>query len=256
MGIRVLARRPWWADRASYVVAPEEAKICGRYLVISSVEALSEHFDVDEVRTAPHPPRYNVAPGTSVYAILESDGERRLGALRWGLRAPWAKPDRIGPEPINARVETVADSRLFGPSVERKRCILPADGFYEWQRRAEGRRKKPHHIAPHDGAPLGFAAIWSAWRDRRDPDAAPMFSTAILTTPAAGGMERIHDRMPVVLPPQMWDPWLSADSDSRHVIEQVRGLAVPQLTATPITEQVNNVRNDGPQLLEYVERIA
>lgn len=256
MGIRVRARRPWRAGRAPYVVALGGAGICGRYLVISSVEALSEHFDVDEVRTEPHPPRHNVAPGTSVYAILESDGARRLGSLRWGFRAVWAKPGRIGPEPINARVETAAASRLFGSSVERKRCIVPADGFYEWQRRGEGLRKQPHHIAPDNGVPLGFAAIWSSWRDRLDPDAGPVFSTAILTTSAAGGMERIHDRMPVVLPPEMWGAWLAADSNSRHLVEQVRGLAAPRLTATPITDKVNNVRNDGPALLEPAQRTA
>lgn len=209
---------------------------------------------MDEVRTDPMPLRYNIAPTTDVYAVLETSGSRRLGTLRWGFVPPWADRRSRRPEPINARLETVVDSRLFGPSVELRRCVLPADGFYEWQRHPGDDRKQPHLIAPADGAPFGFAGIWSSWRDRHDPDAEPVYSAAILTTSAAGVMERIHPRMPVILPPTLWGPWMDVTGHpASSLLDEVRHLPAASLTATPISTRVNNVRNDDPAVLEPVE---
>ena len=225
--------------------------MCGRYLAVSDPEQLAERFEVDEIRTEPQPPRYNVAPSTEVYAILEDEAARRLGTLRWGFVPVWAKQLKGGPQPINARLESVATSKLFAPSFRRKRCLLPADGFYEWQDRGEGRRKQPYHLADPDGVPLAFAGIWSSWRDPQQEDPNPLFSAAIITTEARGTMTELHHRMPVMLPATLWQDWLTASEDEApHLLETVTALPAPTLRATPISDRVNSVRNDGPELLE------
>jgi putative SOS response-associated peptidase YedK len=225
--------------------------MCGRYLSLSSPEALAERFAVDVIRTDPLPARYNVAPSTDVYAVIDHDEQRRLGTLRWGFVPHWAKALKGGRQPINARIETVATSRMFAPSFARRRCLIPADGFYEWQARGEGHRKQPYHLADPDGQPLAFAGIWSLWHDPEHPDDDPLASTAIITTAARGEMERIHDRMPVILPERLWTTWLrSGPDDAPHLLDTIQAVEVPRLRATPIGDRVNSVRNDGPELLE------
>lgn len=225
--------------------------MCGRYLALSSPDRLAERFDVDSVKLEGFQPRYNVAPTTQVPAVLEHDGDRRLGPIRWGFVPRWAKQLKGSPQPINARVETVATNRMFSTAFQRQRCLLPADGFYEWLDRGDGRPKQPFHIADPDGEPLAFAGIWSIWRDPADEDAVPLSTAAIITTGAKGEMERIHHRMPVILPAGLWDDWLAAaEDDAPHLLETVKALGPPRLVATEISDRVNSVRNDGPELLE------
>lgn len=225
--------------------------MCGRYLSLSDPDQLAERFGVDEIRTEALGERYNVAPSMPIYAVLDDTSTRRLGTLRWGFVPPWAKRLKGTPQPINARLETVATSRMFAPSFARKRCLMPADGFYEWQDRGEGAKKQPFHLADPSGEPLAFAGIWSSWRDPEAPDADPLFSAAIVTTDAKGEMGRIHHRMPVMLPRTLWSDWLTADTEhTPHLLETVQALGAPPIRATPITDRVNSVRNDGPELLE------
>jgi putative SOS response-associated peptidase YedK len=249
----------FWGSGRSSGSAPCEtaasrlAGMCGRFLSLSTLDELTAQLAIDEVATEPLPRRYNVAPSTEIYAVVDRDGQRRLGTLRWGFVPPWAKSLRGGKQPINARVETVATSRMFAPSFERRRCLIPADGFYEWKAHGKGRRKQPYHLAEPDGRPLVFAGIWSSWRDREAMDLEPVFSTAIVTTEAAGEITEIHHRMPVILPETLWDDWLAADAhDAPHLLEAVRALGPPRLQATPIGTAVNDVRNDAPGLLEPV----
>lgn len=242
-------------DRASPTLAAPGrsrlADVCGRYVSVSSPEQLAERFRVDEVRTDGLGARYNVAPTLPVYAVIEHEDRRRLGTLRWGFVPPWAQDPKRGPAPINARLEGVAGSRMFAPSFRRRRCLLPADGFYEWRARGEGRRKQPYHLHRPDGEPLALAGIYTSWRDPNDDDADPLFSCAILTTTAAEAMADIHERMPVILPQRLWSSWLTSDADDvPHLHGELRELAHPTLVADPISERVNDVRNDGPELLE------
>ncbi len=224
--------------------------MCGRFLSLSSLDDLVAHLGVDEVATDPLPERYNVAPSMEIYAAIDRTGTRRLGRLRWGFLPSWAKSPRGGRQPINARIETVASSRMFARSFAQRRCLLPADGFYEWQEDPNGGPKQPYHLADPDGAPLVFAGIWTSWRDPQDEDAAPIFSTAIVTGPARGAIADLHDRMPIILPSTLWDDWAGADPDAApHLVDAVAALAPPRLRATPISTRVNNVRNDGPELL-------
>lgn len=224
--------------------------MCGRFVSVSTPEQLAEAFGVDQVRTEPLGPRYNVAPTQDVYSVLETEGSRRLGTLRWGFLPFWAKSlkDRA---PINARVETVASSKMFASAFASRRCLLPADGFYEWQQRDGSTRKQPYWIHDPDDAPLALAGIWTVWRDPGVEDPDPVFTTAILTTQAAGRMADIHHRMPVILPSRLWDAWLTAHAqEATHLQEVVAHAGVPRLEARTITDRVNNVRNDGPELLE------
>jgi putative SOS response-associated peptidase YedK len=223
--------------------------MCGRYLATTDPARLAEHFHVDTVAIVDHRPRYNVAPSTEVYAVIDHHAERRLGRMRWGFLPQWADSPKHGRRPINARIETLGTSRMFGPAFRSRRCLLPADGFYEWEDRGEGRGKQPYHLADPDGRPLALAGVWTTWRDPGDPDAEPIRTTAIITTAAAGAMRRVHDRMPLILPPGLWDPWLDVDDPAPHLLETVAAIGAPRLDATPISTRVNSVRNDGPELL-------
>ncbi len=225
--------------------------MCGRFLSLSSLDDLATHLAVDEVATDALPPRYNVAPSMEIYAAIDHQGRRRLGTLRWGFVPPWAESLRGGRQPINARVETVATSRMFAQSFAHRRCLVPADGFYEWRAATEDRPKQPFHVADPTGAPLVFGGIWTTWRDPQDEDAPPVSSTAIVTTEARGAIAELHDRMPLILPRQLWDDWAGATAeDAPHLLDAVSALGPPELTATAVSTRVNNVRNDGPELLE------
>jgi putative SOS response-associated peptidase YedK len=227
--------------------------MCGRFLSLSDPERLAERFEVDEVRTDPLPPRWNVAPSLDVYAVIERDDTRRLGTLRWGFVPHWTEQLRGARTPINARLESVASTSMFASAFAKRRCLLPADGFYEWQVQEDG-TKQPYHLHAPDGEPFAFGGIWTVWRDPTAPDdAEPVFSTAIITTAASGRLAEIHDRVPLILPRQLWSDWLTATpEEAPHLEEAVRALGPPALVAEPISTRVNNVRNEGPELLEPV----
>lgn len=227
--------------------------MCGRYVSVSTPEQLAEAFEVDRIATPDQGRRFNVAPTLDVYAVIERDDERRLGTMRWGFVPHWSKSPK-GRAPINARIETVATNGMFARAFERRRCILPADGFYEWQEREGSDRKQPWYIHDPDDRPLGFAGIWTVWRDPGDEDAEPVFSTAIVTTEAKGEMVRLHERMPVILPPTLHRDWLTAsEDDAPHLLRAIQHMPVPALRAHTITDRVNNVRNDAPDLVEQAK---
>lgn len=230
--------------------------MCGRFTSFSDPDQLAQFFEVDEVRTDPLPERYNVAPTQEIYAVIERDGKRALGTLQWGLVPFWAANPKEAPSPINARIESLLEKRFFRDPFERRRCLLPADGFYEWQQTEDADssgkpKKQPHYIHAADGSPLAFAGIWSSWRSKDDPDTQTLYTCAIVTRDAIGPMmKRLHDRMPVALPREAWQPWLDIeDQDPEELVAYVRDLAPPRLDAYPVTTRVNNVRNEGAELL-------
>jgi putative SOS response-associated peptidase YedK len=223
--------------------------MCGRYVAATPPAQLAELFGVTDVRAGDLGARWNVAPTLEVYSVaVGSDGERRLGTFRWGL-IPWfAKDATHGAQMINARAETVADKPAFRRCLERRRCILPADGFYEWLR--TGKERLPHLFTAADDSVLGFAGLWEVWRPKDEPDAEPLRTCTIITTTANATMRPIHDRMPVVLPPEAWDRWL--DPSLRQPSE-VLDLLVPApdglLVRRAVSTKVNNVKNEGVELL-------
>lgn len=227
--------------------------MCGRFLSLSDPGQLAERFEVDEVRTEPLPERWNVAPSLDIYAVIEREGIRRLGTLRWGFVPHWTEQLRGARTPINARLESLSSSSMFASAFAERRCLLPADGFYEWQVREDG-TKHPYHLHAPDGEPFAFGGIWTVWRDpAAGEDAGRVFSTAIVTTEARGELTRVHDRVPLIVPRQLWADWLTATpEEAPHLEDAVRALGSPALVAEPITDRVNNVRNEGPELLEPV----
>ncbi len=245
--------------------------MCGRFVSSSTPDELAAYFGVDQVAEsvlepaggadgdAPSGPRanYNVAPTQDVFAIIEHDDQRYLDAFFWGLIPSWAKEAKIGSRMINARAETLAEKNAYKSSFKRRRCIIPADGFYEWQKLDDSKRpkKQPMFIRSGDGSPLAFAGLWSVWRGP-DKDQEPLRSVTIITTTPNDTMAPIHDRMPVILGESDWATWLDRDNEELASLSE---LLVPApddlLVTTPVSTQVNNVRNNGPELIEEAERV-
>jgi putative SOS response-associated peptidase YedK len=233
--------------------------VCGRYTSTSTSEQVAVFFAAEEVKTEELPLRYNVAPSQLVYAIAErrrtdDQPQRQLGSFRWGLVPSWAKDPSIGNRMINARAETLSSRNAYKRALVRHRCIIPADAFYEWQiRELEGKRQKaPYVIRRRDGSPLAFAGLWEVWHDAEDQ---PLRTCVIITIEANRLLAPIHDRMPVVLPPDAWDEWLDPENQD---VSRLQKLLVPapakEFEAYEISTLVNNVRHEGPELIEPIEQ--
>lgn len=221
--------------------------MCGRFVQVEKPEFYAEHFGAEFVRTETHAVNYNVAPTQQVYAVAEHDGERVLTSFRWGFVPFWAKDLKIGAKTINARSETVADKPMFRQSFASRRCLIPADGFYEWQRKDSG--KLPHFIRSSDaGSPLPLAGLWSSWRDRETDER--VLSCTILTGPPNSLMEPIHDRMPIILPAETWDQWLDPDNaDVDELTRLLRPFPSEGLDEYAVSTLVNKVANNTPELI-------
>ena len=272
--------------------------MCGRFASARKRQELLEEFGVQRDRVVePLRPDYNVAPTKPVYAVVtrrpedaakedgagpdeaqpktagpkaagpetagpeaaEGAGVRELRVVRWGLVPFWAKDISIGSRLINARAETVASKPAFRHAFARHRCLLPADGFYEWEKSGDskGARKQPHYIRREDGGVLAFAGLYELWRDKDRPDDDPdswLWTATIITTRAEDEVGRIHDRMPMVIEPGRWADWLDPAAPST---EALHGLMTPaasvHLTTYPVSTEVNSVRNNGPGLIEPME---
>jgi putative SOS response-associated peptidase YedK len=191
-------------------------------------------------------PRYNVAPTQPLVVVTEREDGRFVEAHRWGLVPAWAKSVAVGSRMINARAETVATSSAFRASLLRRRCIVPADGFYEWRR--EGRRRKPFLIGRPDGQQLAMAGIWSPWRDPASGEW--LLSAAVVTTAANATVGRLHDRMPVLLGSDELEIWLDPDlRDEALLRDLLRPAPDDLLVLTPVSSRLNSVINEGPELL-------
>ena len=191
-------------------------------------------------------PRYNVAPTQPIEVIVQRDGGRFLELHRWGLVPSFAKSVSAGNRLINARAETVATSPAFRASFARRRCIIPADGFYEWRR--EGARKQPFLLHAADDRPLAFAGLWSPWRDPAGGEW--VLSAAVVTTRANGSVSQLHDRMPVILEPSEWPIWADPEiRDPGLLTDLLRPAAEGLLTLNAVSALVNNANNEGPELL-------
>lgn len=227
--------------------------MCGRFVSVSSPTLVAERFDVKEQAVETHEANYNVTPRTEIYVVRErAEHGRQLRLLRWGLVPSWAKDVKIGDRMINARAETLAEKPAFRKLLLTHRCIIPADGFYEWKRTSGA--KQPMFIHRRDGEPLAFAGLWAAWKDRADPDAEWLRTCTIITTRANAAIEPIHDRMPVVLPESSWDRWL--DPEYRD-LDLVTALLVPdraeELETYAVSDAVNRPVNNGPELVTRVD---
>ena len=224
-------------------LCPYYLRMCGRFVIDLPLELIATCFGLQDVPVLP--PRYNIAPTQPVPVIRQgADGQRHLDLLRWGLVPSWAKEARAGL--INARAETVDAKPSFRQAFRQRRCIIPASGFYEWQK--AGKKKVPYYLRMADGAPMPFAGIWENWRS---PDGQVLESCAILTTAANAAVAPIHERMPVILHPDAFTPWLEP---ALHDAEQLAALLAPcppgHVTAYPVSILVNIPANDSPACIE------
>ena len=221
--------------------------MCGRFVQASAPTLLVERFDVDEVVSGVTiEPHYNVAPRMDVSVVRDRDQVRSLSQLRWGLVPPWADSPAIGDRMINARAESVDEKVAFRGAFERRRCLIPADGFYEWQ--AGSAKKVPMYIHAIDQAPMAFAGLWESWRS--GPEADPLLTCTVITTTANATMRPVHDRMPVVLDPADWDEWLDRDArDTGALVRLLRPAPDDLLAFHPVSTRVNSARNDDATLL-------
>ena len=222
--------------------------MCGRFVQSSSPERLAALFRAADVTEHPVGARFNVAPTTPIPAVIDADG-RRLGTLRWGFVPSWTRDPDDGPRPINARVEGAATSRLFSPSLTRRRCVVPVDGWYEWT--DEDGARQPFLLRPASDAPLAVAALWSVWRAPDAPaDAPPLSTVALMTTEAHGSAADVHHRMPLIVPDELLDAWLDLRTPAEEpLLRELAARPVP-VDVVRVSRRVNDVRNDGPDLLE------
>jgi putative SOS response-associated peptidase YedK len=231
--------------------------MCGRFVSSTPAKVLAETFLVDEVKLPDEvEPNFNVAPTDDVVAVAVSkEGRRQLGAFHWGLVPSWAKDTSVGNRMINLRADTVRSKPTFRKNLAKRRCIIPVDGFYEWKDMGKGRKKQPFFIRAVGGGPLALAGLWEVWKDREAGEEADWLkSCTIITTDPNGLLQPIHNRMPVVLPPSVWDAWLDPANEDTESLEK---LLVPApddlLELFPVSTEVNSVRNNGPQLVIPLE---
>jgi putative SOS response-associated peptidase YedK len=219
--------------------------MCGRFTQQRPTSELAEIFDAENLAND-EGGHFNVAPTDEASIVVQRDGRRAITRYRWGLVPHWAEDHRIRSRTFNARAETVAEMPAFRDSFRHRRCLVPVDSFYEWRREGE-RVRQPYRIVRTDGAPLVLAGLWAG---RRDDEGIVRRTFTIVTTRANATIADLHDRMPVVLPPDTWATWLGADGAD---IGELHGLLVPSdelpLAIYPVVRLVNNVRNDGRELI-------
>jgi putative SOS response-associated peptidase YedK len=218
-------------------------------VLAAEADDYAEFFSVDRLVTETLEPNYNVAPTDPVYTVAEWENGRLLGTMRWGLLPHWAKNRKS--IHINARSETVATTPTFRDSFARKRCLIPADGFYEWEPKEVGRT--PHWVYRADGYPMALAGIWSSWKD---PETEEWIRTcSIITASSEGVISEIHDRTPVILVPEVWDAWLDRNlTDPIEAERLLRQIDPDLIHEHPVSSEVNSVRNNHPRLTEPTRR--
>jgi putative SOS response-associated peptidase YedK len=288
----MISRIPALPDR--WPLRCQVRMMCGRYASARKRIELLEEFSVQRDEVAePLQPDYNVAPTKPVYTVIDRaerpagvpDGEqegdvagtdaagtdaagtetagvraggvaRELRVMRWGLVPFWAKDIKIGSRMINARAETVAEKPAFRRAFAKRRCLLPADGYYEWMQQPGG-PKQPIYISRTDGQSLAFAGLYELWRDPavpRDDEQAWLWTTTIITTSAPDELGMIHDRMPMIIDPASWTDWLNpGNRDVADLQALLTPAMVSDLTTWPVSTEVNSVRHNGPELIEPVD---
>jgi len=242
-------RSPWRGvlqGKGPAVYHANSAGMCGRYSLAVDPALILNLFPGLAI-PAGFLPRYNIAPTQDVLAVW-SDGIRQVGAFRWGLVPGWAKEPRMAASLINARAESVAEKAAFRDAFRQRRCLVLADGFYEWKPGGVGQRKQPFYVQRSDGAPFAFAGLWERWAP---PGADPRGSEAlrtctIITTAANAFMQPLHDRMPVIVDPQRYDAWLDPSCQDRPRLQDLlKAQQAPDLVARRVSPVVNDVRVDS-----------
>lgn len=223
--------------------------MCGRFAFYSPHEAMIDVFELPPDTPAVEP-RWNLAPTQFVATVRAAPGgTRELALLHWGLVPSWAKERSVGQRLINARADTLAEKPSFRSAFRRRRCLVLADGYYEWRAGTGGGAKQPYFIRPEHGGPIGMAGLWERWRDPASGE--PLESCVIVTTDASEALRRIHERMPVVIPRERFAAWLDPANEDVAALQPLLDPAhAAPLVATPVSRRVNSPKNEGPELVE------
>jgi len=220
--------------------------MCGRYTITVTLEELLMRYQIDPFFPLYHRPKYNVAPGQMVVAVINDGANNRIGELKWGLVPEWSKDEAAGFKMINARAETVAEKPAYRTAFERRRCLIPADGFYEWKKKQDG-SKQPMRITMKDESLFSMAGLYESWTA---PDGRKVSTCTVITTTPNRLMTDIHDRMPVILPPEQEAIWLDRSiRQTSLLIGLLRPYPAERMTAYPVAAGVGNVRNDSPECI-------
>jgi putative SOS response-associated peptidase YedK len=218
--------------------------MCGRFTLTVSPEQLQDQFGLSQPPPPDLVPRYNIAPSQAV-AVVPNSEARKLEIFQWGLIPSWAKDPKIGNKLINARAETLAEKPSFRTALKRRRCLVVADGFYEWKK--DGARKIPMYIQIEDGRPFGFAGLWEVWQP---PDGSLLKTCTIITTEPNELTATIHNRMPAILPPEAYDAWLKpGELPAEEVLPLLRPYDARRMKATPVSTRVNSPSVDSPECI-------
>ncbi len=222
--------------------------MCGRYLLTSSVETIGASFEVDARLNLGA--RYNIAPGQLIPIVRmnEKEGGRELAAVEWGLVPGWMKDRPVGRLMINARSETIAEKPSFRTAFKRRRCLVPSNGFYEWQAQADG--KHPHYIYLAEGALFAFAGIWESWIDPKTEQA--IETAALITRQAYSNIQHIHERMPVMLASSDYEPWLEGEDPGQNIFDRMALVPEGEILFHEISRQVNSIGNGDRSIIEPV----
>jgi putative SOS response-associated peptidase YedK len=223
--------------------AKEKSSMCGRFTRGASVEVIAEEFGIEEILTDLQP-SFNIAPTQNLVAVIK-DVEKKLLSMRWGLIPSWAKDETIGNKLINARAETILEKPSFKTAFKRKRCLIVADGFYEWK--ADGKEKTPYFICLKSKKLFAFAGLYDVWRT---PEAGELTTCTIITTEANEFMQKLHHRMPVILTKDGREAWLDTGmTDQAGLLELLKPYDAEALTAHAVSKQVNSPGNNSPRLI-------
>jgi putative SOS response-associated peptidase YedK len=219
--------------------------MCGRFTLTLDIVQVQDHFGLNASPSVAFRPTYNAAPSQRLPVIINQQRDT-LQFFRWGLIPHWAKDESIGNKMINARAETLAEKPSFKKLIERKRCLVVADGFYEWKKLE--RKKQPYRMTLRSGGPFAFAGLWENWADRETGELQQSFS--IITTDANELVREVHDRMPVILPREAEAQWLTDGQPQSHYLSLLKPYPAEQMDKYPVGELVNSPANNSPELLE------
>ena len=227
--------------------------MCGRFARYSLSRELERYFNAQPA-AFDMPASFNVAPTQEIPVIIQQEDSRHFKKRHWGLVPFWAKEISIGSKMINARVETLTSKPAFKAAFKHRRCLIPADGFYEWQGKAGA--KQPYFICLPSGEPLAFAGLWEVWENKNAPsEAHPYKSCTIITTEASDSVKDVHNRMPLILKPEAYEEWLDPGNKEPAKIEELlRTKYVKELMRYPVSKMVNRVENNSKECMEPVKR--
>jgi putative SOS response-associated peptidase YedK len=225
--------------------------MCGRFVQYSPLQTIQQILDVGTVSFEVIP-NYNVAPTQKIITVIKHNNENKLEKLHWGLVPFWAKDISIGSRMINARAETVSQKPSFRNAFRKRRCLIPADGFYEWK--GEKGNKQPYYVSIPSGEPFSFAGLWETWTDKKTGEESVYKSCTIITTAASESIREIHHRMPVILDPKFHEKWLNADiQDPKALQVIINDGIIHNMSFYPVSKLVNSVKNNDPNCIKPVD---